>query len=97
MNATEQRTHRTVTQDLARQVEKQGEDLALVIEAIDERVTSLATSTVQAIEAEQTLRVRLAAQQRDYVDSADFALRCRIDELRARGFWGRMNWVFTGR
>jgi|SRR6185369_11016755 len=100
MNPTEQKQHKRRTDEL---------------EAL---IGSMETATLEAIEglrlsigSERTHRLKLAEEQRAYVDAADRELR-RISEERwqstaeqsavlteplRRDLWGRLKWLVVGR
>jgi hypothetical protein len=100
MNGTEQKNHRTVTQDLSRAVEVIANSTAQRLEAHGVELVRLRES----IGAERTHRLDLAKEQRGYVDNQDQLVGRRVDALASdlftfqhRGFWSRLNWLVTGR
>ena len=93
MNPKEQKDHRTALRDLEDGV------LAFSVETM-KRLDALAAriGTVEArINEERALRLKMAEEQRQYVDCGDtFNLRLLMEFTR-RGFWSRINWLLTGR
>lgn len=104
MNGSEQKNHRTVTATIAQNVE-----------AIASATASRLSILERQIGDERTHCLKLADEQRGYVDARDRELRdcCQqrwddtsatnkhvfgaLAALRDRGFWGRVNWLLTGR
>mgnify|MGYP003401691487 CR=1 FL=1 len=97
MNPSEQKSHKKVTADLAAGIEALAATTA-------ERCSTLS----EMINTERTLRLKMAEEQRGYVDNEDRLLRryaeqCveaahkRLDKFVRRGFWSRLNWLLTGR
>lgn len=100
MNPTEQKAHTKATDGLAKRLD----DLELIVTALDERVSSVATAAQASIGNERTARLDLAEAQRGYVDLQDRELRRAITwlgeglhELRERTLWGRLRWICFGR
>ncbi len=101
MNGTEQRAHHTAVTRLAGDVETMFDDLHAKTRTGFERVS-------QAINDERTARLKLAREQRSYVENEDRKLYNVLHEahlvlvqshhaFRSRGFWSRLNWLLTGR
>jgi len=89
MNATEQRTHRTVTQSL------------------ESRIGALETVVAQhgindewlkaAIGEERTHRLKLANEQRSYVDGEDRKISQALNQHCGMSLLARLRWLFLGR
>jgi hypothetical protein len=100
VNGTEQQArHTAVTR-----VERQLTDVQTVAEALDQKVAEVAKTTLAAINDERTHRLKLAEEQRAYVDGEDRVLSRRItslvhelDDQRGWTFVQRWRWLFTGR
>ncbi len=108
MNPNEQKNHKRVTDSIS-------ERLDSYVEATDAHLSEMEEDFRTAIGAERTHRLKLADEQRGYVDGEDRKLRVCCQErwdatseaqgriiasiaaLRDRGFWGRLNWLMTGR
>lgn len=115
MNQVQQRSHRTATQTLARQLEALSDDATTLIGALDERVAQNAKAFASALSeeqskriqlaeelrglivAERTHRLKLADEQRLYVDRVDKITYGQLERFIGRGFWARLNWLLTGR
>ncbi len=104
MNGTQQKAHHTAVSALENATAEAIEGLVEAVE--NERQTRAAEDTrlTTDIGIERTHRLELAEQQRNYVDAADRRLDRIIEaetfDRRAfvgRGFWSRLNWLFTGR
>lgn len=100
MNPSEQRSHRTVTSSLAKGIEEvanaSGERMTLLEERIGAAERRCAT-LAESINAERTHRLKLADEQRYYVDRGDKTVDLMIRGLRDRGFFGRLKWLLRGR
>ena len=104
MNPTEQKERRTAVTNLQDQIDAM--DVAFTI-ALDERTSATLRSLEmlrENINAERTHRLKLADEQRAYVDGLNIlhntrihVMSDRIDTFRSRGFWSRLNWLVTGR
>jgi len=97
MNPTEQRNHTRRTDELAAAIEDVSADALY-------RCTHIEQTCRQLISNETTARLALAREQRSYVDNEDRLLRLKCEErliafvqFTSRGFWGRLNWLLTGR
>ncbi len=97
MNPREQRARRTAVETLANETAD-----------VFKMYTAELTRLEAAVNSERTHRLKLAEEQRGYVDARDRELRDRCDDrwvranMRAdafeqRGFWSRLNWLLTGR
>lgn len=93
MNGTEQRAQGTRTAQLTKQIEDQG----LVIEALAGAMVKDREAAEKSIGEERTHRLKLADEQRAYVDHADRLIAARVNGVLNRGFWGRLRWLVTGR
>lgn len=99
MNATEQRTHRTVTLALD---ERLG-NVETVVTGLANYVEKVRDDGRAALGIEKTDRLALALEQRGYVDTEDRQLRESIQRLQVRTvllsqstFWQRLLWLFRG-
>lgn len=115
MNQEEQKSHRTKTQELGRGLMTVEKDLAAMVEFVE-----TATKTLQnhetimlvdlpeqmrtAVGEERTHRLKLADEQRAYVDSENRRLNIYVEAYHdkfcahmERGFWGRLKWLLFGR
>jgi len=99
MNGSEQRQHKTVTDALATRLD----DVDTVVAALDQRVSDAAQAALASIGQERTHRLRLAEEQRGYVDRNDRELRRSIEVLQVRTvvltqstFWQRVRWLLFG-
>jgi len=97
MNAVEQKKHATAVSTL----EAATTD---AIEAMSERLRDESDRLFDIIGDERTHRLKMAEEQRGYVDAADRRLDRLIEAETAdrrafvgRGFWSRLNWLMTGR
>jgi predicted nucleic acid-binding Zn-ribbon protein len=101
MNPVEQRTYTTRMNTIEKKMEKLENEVADALLAIQNHVT-------KEVEGERTHRLKLADDQRNYVDLQDRALhqllqqtrtdlRFELAQLRDRTFWARLRWLFTGR
>ena len=97
MDPTEQKNHRTAVATLEKATE---EAFAALTDRYNGRFLTLdkdLNAIRQAISDERTHRLKLADEQRAYVDHEDRLLRERIQAFVNRGFWSRLNWLLTGR
>lgn len=96
MNGTEQKTHTGKTDDLDARLTNVEE----VVAALDARIADVAKAAQASIGQERTHRLKLADEQRAYVDQADKevlrAAVVAVNELRTRGLWGRLRWIVRG-
>jgi len=104
MNAAEQRNHKRRTDELT-------DGLEALAKAFDERIVEVLGECRAMVGAERTHRLKLADEQRSYVDAADRQMALQMDgaakvalahtveatEVLRRGFWSRLNWLLTGR
>jgi hypothetical protein len=111
MNGTQQRAHTKVTTILANDLTAVAEGTVQRFITVERRIESTEKLLRQKISDETTHRLKLADEQRTYVDreigvEATFRREndnlqvMRLDALeaiRGRGFWGRVNWLITGR
>lgn len=72
MNASEQRKHTTALDDLAAAMED-------FVTATEERIVNFEKDIRQTVSDERTHRLKLADEQRTYVDARDRDLRDRAD------------------
>ena len=104
MNAVEQKKHTTVTTILRKHVN----DLDAIhvaeidrLEALIRRESKNRVDEDEAITArlnrEQQADLKTAIEQRDYVDRLHTDHVSTFVQFRFRGFWARLNWLFTGR
>ena len=93
MNATEQRTHRTVTTELRAQLE----EVAVVLEALDARITQSGNAILAALADERRVRLGQAEDHRAALDRALTELHQQIAALQDRDWRGRLRWLFVGR
>jgi hypothetical protein len=89
----EQKTHKRVTDELAEAVESIAEGAASNIHRLDENVAELS----RRINDERTHRLKLAEEQRVYVDAQDRLFHRNLVTFVGRGFWSSLNWIVTGR
>lgn len=94
MNPTEQRRHTTNLQMLEKTTEQ----------ALSEMDLALRDFVREQVGGERTHRLKLADEQRAYVDSADRNIKGRLEILESRArsaqrltLLGRLIWLFTGR
>lgn len=103
MNATEQKLHTRKTDELADVI---AGTQAAVLERFEEVERNLAQLR-DRLGDERTFRLKLAQEQRAYVDAEDQRLQrdylFRIDEVgiqlntfQTRTFWARLGWLLTG-
>lgn len=103
MNPAEQRLHTKATDKLDERLT----NVETVLAALDERVSAVAKAAEASIGAERTHRLKLADEQRNYVDRRDSEVQTTclrqntltyadLLELRDRGFWGRLRWLVRG-
>lgn len=104
MNPVEQGNHRRVTDAIAHHVESIATATAQRFTEIERQAAGFRDSVVERfahvdrrINEERTHRLKLADEQRGYVDMRDRDISRAFESLRARGFFGRMNWLLTGR
>lgn len=103
MNPAEQRDHKRRTDMLeARIVEAEGN--------ARQALMNVGTEIMQQVRNERTHRLKMAEEQRTYVDDADRRLRefieaqdtrllaqeTRLTAYLSLTFWGRLRWLFTG-
>lgn len=98
MNGQQQRERKTAVTILEAQMV---DAVSALSERFDEELGNARAESRDALSAERTHRLKLADDQRGYVDAADRQVReqllAAIAELRGRGFWSRLNWLVTGR
>lgn len=82
MNPSEQKNHKTATDLLSRRLSEFSDAVGDRFDRLDQRIHDERTHI---------------EEQRMYVDAAIDQLSARIEELRHRGFWARLNWLVTGR
>lgn len=110
MNGTEQRAHRTVTEQLGARVEV----LETVVAGLSDALGVVARAADTRIGEERTHRLTLAEEQRAYVDGEDRRVErrvqalepaikgheariCRLqDVLCDRTVWQRLAWLIWG-
>ena len=105
MNNTQQRERHTQIGDLERKLE-------VLAEALDAELIERIAEIRETVSDERIHRLKLAEEQRLYIDSGYRALRTvekeQVDSLEARlnarltifeslTFYGRLLWIFTGR
>jgi len=96
MNGKQQRTQRTMREELQTVTDAMVEE----IDALGGKLAILRDETRVLVGKEHTARLEMAGQERDYVDRTTKPLdieREAARAFRARGFWARINWIFTGR
>lgn len=103
MNGTEQQRHTRVTDELKARLE----NIETVLAALDDRVSAVAQATIASVNQERTHRLKLADEQRAYVDRRDgevqtTCLRQNTLTYAAflgfcdRPFWQRVRWLIRG-
>lgn len=107
MNGTEQTNHRTVTSQLRREFDAASTETTRALHVCADRLRAHDRDAIRlekAINDERTHRLRLADEQRGYVDARDNdvlraveAVNDRATAFVSRGFWSRLNWLLTGR
>lgn len=101
MNPVEHEAHTRKTDELAAGIELIAEstEKALSVVRGDIIIEGLRVETLarELVNREQSFRLNLAKEQRDYVDMRDSDLWVAFNALRLRGFWSRLNWLLTGR
>jgi hypothetical protein len=106
VNGQEQRKRRIVTATIANNLESVANATAQRLAAIERRAMDTEKLLRTQISEERTHRLKLADEQRAYVDRADTqheaALRDLTQrtafavEIAGRKFWGRMRFAFFG-
>jgi hypothetical protein len=97
MNGTEQRNHKTALKNLEETVVRRFESL---VDAMDGRFTVEAAHAAALIEKEAADRqlAHLATNVSISVNRTLLdGLVAEVRTFRHRGFWGRLNWMITGR
>ena len=103
MNPTEQKNHKTALQGLEATVIDIAESAKSRMDTIDESITQVALRASNDVGEERTVRLKLAEEQRSYVDYEDRMLRHSIQELQRQPvlvtstFWERLRWLVAGR
>src|SRR5690242_19296355 len=105
MNHGEQQTHRTRVLQLEALLKEHEKESRMTLQ-------NAYLELSEKIGQERTHRLKLAEEQRSYVDGADRTIRHHIESLdarlllqetafthfsRPRSFWARLGWLFTGR
>lgn len=93
MNPKEQKNHKTAMNDLENGVVTFTEETVRQLYALRADITR----NENRITEEHRARLKLAGEQRHYVDGENREIRQRIDGFTQRGFWSRINWLLTGR
>jgi len=97
MNGEEQRRHRTATQEIRKDLDAVTNTTGELVDELVTRISQVRDECLKAVGEERTHRLRLAEQQRTYVDRGDKDNLIRMSNFVCRGFWSRLNWLFTGR
>ena len=97
MNGTEQRKHRTAMATVEANMIEALEALTERLEALELDEATDVKAIMAAIGDERTDRLKLADEQRTYVDRGDKNTDAKVDRFIARGFWSRLNWILFGR
>ena len=97
MNPIQQRNHRTAVETLANTTSDALESVAARFIEQEARIESVNRDFMNAINEERTHRLKLADQQRAYVDAGDRTVLQAFQVFKLRGFWSRLNWLLTGR
>lgn len=92
MNPAKQLAHRIVTQGLDARLT----NLETVVEAWDHALEKTVRATQASVSEERTARLRMAGEQRTYVDRGDKPADVFLDTLRTRSFWGRLRFLLLG-
>jgi len=97
MNAAEQRLHTRKTEDLRQQI---AETQVAIVERFEEVEASFAAMYDKVDHIEKDLRARVERAHVNAFDTTMVITNEIADQFRAftrRGFWGRLNWLLTGR
>ncbi len=107
MNPTEQRTHTTATVALEARIRileaLVDHQVAALLQFLPgtaaelEDVRASIADVRQAVGNERTHRLKMAEEQRNYVDGADRQILAAINEVCGWSWWQRVRWVLTGR
>ncbi len=96
MNPTDQRTHRTVTQQLEQRLDGLEDHLLQSVTAMYDRVNrdrSQLEQTLREVRNDQILLRAEVGQIEDDLDELDRG----VHHFLQRSCWGRVRWIVTGR
>lgn len=100
MNGSEQKKHTTVTTAIANSVDAIAAATVARFTHVERRISDAEKFLRLQIGDERTHRLKLADEQRAYVDSKDAEVRRLADRalsVTERGLWGRLRWMFAGK
>lgn len=97
MNGTEQKNHRTAVSTLGSAVEALADSTIERLAHTEGVCRTLVSEERDYVDAEIRIRRACCQERWDATANAQRAIIAMFGELRNRGFWSRLNWLFTGR
>lgn len=92
MNGTEQRQRATAVN----RAEARLDDIELVIQALAEEIVKNRDTTAAAVNDERTHRLKLAVEQRAYVDDENRKTLYLFANFKFMTAWQRLRWLVRG-
>jgi hypothetical protein len=92
MNGTEQRARHVAI----RTAEKRLDDVETFLTALAAEIVKDREGYLRAVNEERTHRLKLADEQRAYVDREDRKQECALAAFKTMTFWQRLRWFVRG-
>lgn len=97
MNGTEQRARHTAVTRLSSDMDRFAGEVETLLGNFARELQAGIVMMNTKVGDERSARLKLAQEQRGYVDNEDRLIRERLQRFESRGFWSRLNWLLTGR